>query len=122
MLGDSLPLVPAWSKISCSKKALPTFCPWAEKRGGGKLCSLARSFWVIPDHFTGLPNYFTYPFDLGCLATQRLLTNLGSPGSQLTLEDQEGLLSQVDLVFQLTQGDLCLLFDPSFQDALNGWL
>lgn len=37
----------------------------------------------------------------------------------MTLEDQEGLLSQVDLFFQLIQADLCLLFDLSFQGALR---
>lgn len=38
----------------------------------------------------------------------------------MTLENQEGLLSQVDLVFRLTQVDLCLLFGLSFQASLNG--
>lgn len=61
----------------------------------------------------------SHPLDLAGLATQRPLASLSSPGSQLTLKIQEGLLAQADLSFQLMQGDLARLLDLSFQDILK---
>lgn len=66
-----------------------------------------------------LSDHFTYPLDLAGLAIQCPLATLSSPGSQLILGIQEGLSAQADLSFQLMQGDLFHLLDPSFQDVLN---
>lgn len=61
----------------------------------------------------------SHPSDLAGLATQCPLASLSSPGSQLTLKIQEGLLAQADPSFQLMQGDLSRLLDLSCQDVLK---
>lgn len=61
----------------------------------------------------------SHPSDLAGLAVQCPLATLSSPGSQLTLEIQEGLSAQADLSFQLVQEDLFHLLDLSFQDVLK---